>query len=232
MELVSPAAFLTQFFRAPLTATQTPPLLTLSHPATLLSALFLVHYLNRAIISPLRTPSRSKSHLIVPLSAVVFNSVNGSLMGAYLSSGAASAIRTSPRFWFGIALWAVGFAGNIVHDEILLNLRRNANAQKKNDDGKAKGEHYAIPYGLLYRWISYPNYLCEWLEWLGFALAASPAPSVASVSAFIATMSPPWGFLWAEVLLMLPRAWKGHKWYHSKFPDYPKERKAVIPFVL
>lgn len=105
----------------------------------------------------------------------------------------------------------------------------DANGQKKK---KSKGEHYAIPHGLLYRFISYPNYFCEWAEWLGFAVAASPAPSVASLSLFVATVSPPWLFVFSEVLLMLPRAWKGHKWYHSRFADYPKEREAVIPFLI
>ena len=65
-----------------------------------------------------------------------------------------------------------------------------------------------------------------------FALAASPPPSFASVGAFVATVSPPWLFFFNEVWLMLPRAYKGHKWYHGKFPDYPKERKVVIPFLL
>ena len=74
-----------------------------------------------------------------------------------------------PTFWTGIVLWAAGFAGNILHDEVLLNIRRRA--RKKSDDGK---EHYAIPHGYLYRYVSYPNYLCEWMEWTGYAIAAAP----------------------------------------------------------
>ncbi|KAG6331669.1 hypothetical protein ID866_7417 [Astraeus odoratus] len=31
---------------------------------------------------------------------------------------------------------------------------------------------------------------------------------------------------------MLPRALNGHSWYHDKFPEYPKERKVVVPFLL
>ncbi|KAL1941479.1 hypothetical protein VTO73DRAFT_7296 [Trametes versicolor] len=247
MELISPATFIYAFLHSPLspTAAGTAPPLTLSHPPTFLAALFLLHYLNRAIVSPLRTPSRSKSHISVPLSAVLFNTVNGSLLGAYLSSPAAHAYLSgafsSPRFWAGIAAWAVGLAGNIIHDEILLNLRRTAKKNKakaaKDGDGdgaqeKSKGEHYAIPHGLLYRYISYPNYFCEWAEWLGFACAASPAPAVTSLAAFFASASPPWLFFLSEVFLMFPRAWRGHLWYLNRFPDYPKERKAVIPFLL
>ncbi|KAI0645230.1 3-oxo-5-alpha-steroid 4-dehydrogenase-domain-containing protein [Trametes meyenii] len=245
MELVSPATFIYTYLHSPLlpTAAIAVQPLTLSHPPTFLAALFLVHYLNRAIISPLRTPSRSKSHISVPLSAVLFNTVNGSLLGTYLSSPAAhtflSGAFSRPLFWAGIALWAVGLVGNIAHDEILLNLRRKAKSKPKSDDDdnnrkdkSKKQEHYAIPYGGLYRFISYPNYFCEWAEWFGFALAASPAPSFASLASFIVTASPPWLFFLSEIFLMFPRAWRGHQWYHDRFPNYPKERRAVMPFLL
>jgi 3-oxo-5-alpha-steroid 4-dehydrogenase 1 len=31
---------------------------------------------------------------------------------------------------------------------------------------------------------------------------------------------------------LLPRALDHHRWYKRRFPEYPKERKAVIPFIL
>ena len=31
---------------------------------------------------------------------------------------------------------------------------------------------------------------------------------------------------------LLPRALSNHSWYLESFPDYPKERKALIPFIL
>ena len=245
MELVAPITFIYSFFHSPLSPVDfghAPPL-SLSHPPTFLGALFLLHYLNRAIVSPLRTPSRSKSHLLVTFCAVSFNIGNGLLMGTYLSSPSATRFLddafSRPLFWVGVGLWALGYAGNILHDEILLNLRRSAQAKGKarardddDDNGKSKQEHYAIPYGYLYQLISYPNYFCEWIEWLGFALAASPAPSLVSVSDFLDTITPPFVFVVTEVLLMLPRAYRGHKWYRNRFPDYPKGRKAVIPFLF
>ncbi|KAJ7507199.1 3-oxo-5-alpha-steroid 4-dehydrogenase-domain-containing protein [Mycena galericulata] len=223
-KLVSPICFLNAFFRAPLSG---------GDPQSLLVGAFLVHYLNRAILSPLRTPSRSKSHIIVPLFAVVFNTFNGSLMGTFLSSPSAPtpSAYELPTFWIGLVMWGLGFAGNIIHDEILLNIRRNAKSKGKAKDADKPGEHYAIPHGLLYRFISYPNYFCEWVEWLGFALAADPrlGPS----SAFLPLLSPPWIFFLSEILLMFPRAYRGHRWYQQKFGDsYPKERKIVVPFLL
>lgn len=184
-----------------------------------------------------------------------------------------------PAFWAGMIVWAAGFVGNVVHDEILLNLRRKrqtTDAKHKKDDDASKsgnenrtsekgkedekGEHYAIPHGLLYTYVSFPNYLCEWAEWAGFALAASPLPSftissspIASIlsslslsslahslypTAFVGTtpaggVAPPYLFLFAEVITMLPRAMRGHRWYKKRFgEEYPKERRAVVPFVL
>jgi 3-oxo-5-alpha-steroid 4-dehydrogenase 1 len=244
MELVSLSTFIYTYLHSPLSPLTfgAPPSLTINNPSAALACLFVTHYLNRAILSPLRTPSRSKSHVIVILAGIVFNGVNGPLLGAYLSSPEGLSYLAGayqrPRFWFGVLVWAAGFVGNIVHDEILLNIRRKKQAEdaKETEDQtakeKKKGEHYAIPHGLLYEYISYPNYFCEWIEWIGFALAASPLPSFESWGAFLATITAPFLFLVAEVFVMMPRAVRGHQWYHSKFPNYPKERKAVVPFIF
>ncbi len=249
MELVSPTTFLYTFLNSPLSPTKigTSPPISLSHPPTFLAGLFLLHYLNRAIISPLRTPSRSKSHIIVPLAAIFFNTINGSLMGSYLSSPSAETFLQGafhrPLFWLGLGMWAFGLAGNIYHDEVLLNIRRRAKPGNKSK-GKDYGtnstsvnntntkEHYAIPHGGLFSLVTFPNYFCEWTEWLGFAIAASPFPSFSSTATLLATLSPPFIFFLSEILLMIPRAYKGHQWYHKRFPDYPKNRKVVIPYLV
>ncbi|MFI5136122.1 MAG: hypothetical protein ACHQD9_09740 [Chitinophagales bacterium] len=31
---------------------------------------------------------------------------------------------------------------------------------------------------------------------------------------------------------LLPRSLAHHRWYQQHFPNYPSERKAVIPFVM
>jgi 3-oxo-5-alpha-steroid 4-dehydrogenase 1 len=242
MEAVAPVTVIYAYLQSPLSPTHfgSSPPLTLSHPPTLLAGLFVIHYINRAFISPLRTPSRAKSTLMVLASGTSFHLIHGLLLGAYLSSPAAEAYLDGAygraRFWIGLALWMFGFVGNIIHDEILLNIRRNramitpGNVDTTKQIGK---ERYAIPYGGLYRFVSFPNYLCEWIEWLGYALAACPLPSLASGSGFVSTVAPPWlFFLCGAIAAMLPRAVRGHQWYHEKFQDYPKERKAVIPFLL
>ncbi|KIJ15520.1 hypothetical protein PAXINDRAFT_76989, partial [Paxillus involutus ATCC 200175] len=236
MELVSPIAFVYALAKAPL-ASSKADVGPLTGPQLFLASLFIIHYANRALISPLRTPSRSKSHIAVPLAGCFFNIVNATLMGSYLGSSAASAFLTGaferPSFWVGVTVWFAGLCGNILHDEILLNIRRNAKAKGKAKlDNKKQKEHYGIPHGYLYTYISYPNYFCEWTEWFGFALAAAPVPPMTSFAAIVRAIQPPWLFFLSEIFLMIARAYRGHQWYHEKFPDYPKERKVVIPFVF
>ena len=265
MEIVSPIMFLYGLFTAPL-AQYDHGLRDLRSPQGLLAFFFLVHYVNRAIISPLRTPSRSKHHIIVTFSGVFFNILNGFMMGSYLSSPFASLWFQDPQstqrlqYKLGFALWTFGFIGNVVHDEILLNIRRRANVlgkSRSDSNREQQREYYGIPHGLLYQYISYPNYFCEWIEWLGFALASGPLPFKPSLSVLISFpsparlfqaieglimepatsfapyLSPPWIFVFSEVIVMFPRAYRGHKWYKQKFGDrYPKNRKIAIPFLI
>jgi 3-oxo-5-alpha-steroid 4-dehydrogenase 1 len=39
-------------------------------------------------------------------------------------------------------------------------------------------------------------------------------------------------FLVWTVANLAPRAFRTHHWYRQQFSDYPRERKALIPFVL
>lgn len=249
MELVAPMAFLFNLLRAPLASPSTPPIqLSLHDPRFILAAFYLVHYANRALISPLRSPGRSKAHVIVTLAGIVFNTVNGSLLGTYVSSATCAAYTFNAstgtsthgmRMLVGIALYAAGLLGNIYHDEILYDLRRDAmknkaEAEARGDEKANSKPHYGIPYGGLYRFISYPNYFCEWAEWIGYALIGAPIPALWThgLKAFTSA-APPWLFVSAEFFVMAPRAYRGHVWYHQKFPDtYPKERRAAIPFVF
>ncbi|KAI9507270.1 hypothetical protein F5148DRAFT_141557 [Russula earlei] len=271
MELASPFAFLLTAYLHPFSPTPLPkpslsrPALGIS-PQLVLASLYLLHYLNRALVSPLRAPSRAHSHLAVVAAALAFNLPNGFLLAAFLTSAPTAArlarAPSSARFWTGLALWLAGFVGNVYHDEILLNIRRKAIAKGKareleEDAAQARRPrpHYAIPYGGLYSLVSFPNYLCEWVEWFGFALAASPSPDFALLPAaeallaaargarlaeigrlllpFVDSVSPPWAFFFVEIATMVPRAVRGHQWYRQRFKgSYPRERRAVVPWLL
>lgn len=172
--------------------------------------LWFIHYFYRSVIFPfrLKTPGKQMPGLIV-LSAILFNLVNASLNGyylGYLSEGYPADWLLDPRFIIGIIIFILGFITNQVSDQILLNLRKG---------GKTG---YFIPKGWLFRYVSCPNFLGEIMEWTGFAIMAWNLPAFSFA-------------LWTAVNL-IPRALDHHKWYKSTFADYPKERKAVIPFLV
>lgn len=173
-------------------------------------ALWVAHYTNRSLIFPFRTRTRGKTMpLVIALFAVIFNLVNGSLNGYYLSNFKAQYSAdwlTDPRFIIGAVMFAAGVIINMRSDRRLLRLR------------KTRGNGYKIPYGGLFRYVSCPNFFGEIVEWTGFAIMVWNPAGLAFA-------------LWT-VFNLLPRGLDHHKWYRRTFPDYPKERKAVVPFLV
>jgi len=169
------------------------------------------HYVHRAFIYPFRLKGGQRPKaLSVAVSAFVFTSVNGYLNGRYLFTFTPSYLAspgwlTDPRFLFGVALFGLGFGINQWSDHVLFNLR------KPGETG------YTIPRGGLYEFVSCPNYLGELVEWSGWALLTWSLPGLVFA-------------VWTAANLV-PRAVAHHRWYKGKFPDYPSERRAVIPFV-
>lgn len=172
-------------------------------------AMWQAHYLHRTFIFPFRTRTGGKT---IPVAVVgagfAFNIVN-----AYINARFVSGIGeystdwlTDPRFLAGLAIFAAGMALNIRSDNVLLKLRGSGNSG------------YAVPRGGAYRYVSCPNYLGEIIEWAGWALATW---SLAGLAFFLYTAAN-----------LAPRALSHHNWYRARFPDYPPNRKALIPGVF
>ncbi|MBK8921909.1 MAG: 3-oxo-5-alpha-steroid 4-dehydrogenase [Saprospirales bacterium] len=173
------------------------------------SGCFLLHYLNRSLIFPLRLRTAGKRMpLAIVLSAVGFNLVNGFFLGYYFAHFASYApgYWTDIRFLSGQALFWLGMGINWQSDNILIGLRRPG----------ATG--YAIPRGGWFERVSCPNLFGEILEWAGFALMTWSLPALA--------------FLVWTAANLVPRALAHHRWYRETFPEYPVARKALVPFVL
>ena len=171
---------------------------------------WMIHYLNRTLIFPFRLHTRGKKMPVtIVLMAFCFNLLNGYINGYYLGSLSgqyASSWLYDPRFIAGFLMFCSGLAINWQADNILIHLR-------------SPGETgYKIPYSGFFRYISCPNHFSEIIEWSGFALMTWSLPGLAFA-------------IWTLVNLM-PRALHHHKWYQATFPDYPADRKALIPFVL
>lgn len=149
MELVAPCALLANAYARG----------ALAWPTQALVALFVLHYVNRAVYQPWRNPPRSPLHLSVVLSAMAFNLVNGTLLGAWLAHGGTTH-HGSVWTGVGVALFALGLWGNMHHDARLRRLRIGAPAPGE-PVVQGRAATYRIPRGALFEWVSYPNYLCE-----------------------------------------------------------------------
>lgn len=74
------------------------------------------------------------------------------------------------------------------------------------------------PFTQLFNFVSCPNYTYEFGSWLSFTILTSCLP------AFL--------FAFAGMYQMTLWALGKHKNYKKEFPDYPKQRKAIVPFVI
>ncbi len=171
-------------------------------------ALWELHYLYRAFVYPFLLRGGRRMPLAVALLAVAFNVLNGYVNAPWISAFGVypASWLLDPRFVAGAALFIAGLALNVASDGALRRLRAPG----------ASG--YAIPRGGAFRWVSCPNYLGELLEWSGWALATWSLAGVAFALYTAANLG--------------PRALAHHAWYRRRFPDYPAERRALVPFVL
>jgi len=177
-------------------------------PATAMIVLFFIHYLHRSLIYPFMIRTKGKKMpLVIMLAAMVFNTVNGSLLGSWFARFAhyPNSWYHSPLFIVGTLLFISGMLINWTADYQLIHLR------KKGETG------YKIPQGRLFNRVSSPNLLGEIIEWGGYALLTFSLPGLAF-------------FIWTCANL-LPRALANHRWYKRQFPDYPPGRKRLLPFV-
>jgi len=169
---------------------------------------FMMHYFQRSFIYPFLMVGGKPTPLYVMSLALIFCSVNGYMQArgvVYFTTGVLDAT-TVVRLTIGLLFFFAGFAVNLHSDHILRNLRN------PGETG------YRIPQGGFFELVSCANYFGEMVEWFGFALASW------SIVGF--------AFSFFTVANLLPRALSHHKWYLVKFEDYPKERKAVIPYIL
>ncbi len=172
-------------------------------------ALYEAHYIHRAFIYPFSLRGADKS---MPLSIIsfgfLFNIMNAYLNGRYLftfSGGYPNSWMLDGRFIIGVAIFVFGYFINRQADLALRELRK---------DGSSG---YKISNSGFHRFVSSPNYLGEIMIWSGWAIATWSIPGLA--------------FAFWTVANLLPRARANHEWYKTTFPDYPPERKALLPHI-
>merc|ERR1719154_280974 len=132
---------------------------------------------------------------------------NGLLQNLYLRDRQSFlAVQCNLLEYIGLAIFVGGMFINIQSDSILTNLR------KPGETG------YKIPVGGIFEYVSAPNYLGESMEWWGWFLF-NPNPASFWFASF-------------TTIFLGTRAFKTHQFYTTKFEDYPKNRKAFIPYLI
>jgi len=172
-------------------------------------SLWLLHYIHRSFIYPFVIDmTNPKMPISIAISAFSFNIVNVNLQafGIYYLTEYSSDWINNNIFYLGLIVFFIGMYINIKSDYLVIALR------------KSKGPGYHLPTKFMHKYISSPNYFGEIIEWLGWAvLTWSVAGAVFA--------------LWT-IANLLPRAFAHHQWYKEKFPDYPKNKKAIIPGII
>lgn len=186
-------------------------LVTCSNPVApmnrLVLSLMIIHYFQRSFIYAFLIRSSKPVPISITFFAFLFCTWNGFQQGLSLTQvNQVSGDLLSPNILVGVGMWVLGFSANLHADHILRNLR------KPGETG------YKIPRGGLFEYVSAANYFSETIEWCGFAVAAWNLPALAFAIYTLANL--------------LPRGLSHHQWYLEKFEDYPKDRKAFLPFLL
>jgi protein-S-isoprenylcysteine O-methyltransferase Ste14 len=177
--------------------------------ALVLLGLWEMHYIYRTCLFPLLMKDTGKRFpILLTLFAAVFNTLNGYANGHFLAGFAVdpgAGVIPAVRIGLGMALFFAGFVTHVRADSDLRGLR---------DNGETG---YKIPRGGLFEYVASPNYFGEIVEWTGWALATWSLPGLA--------------FALFTAANLVPRAHANRAWYLDTFPDYPRQRKRLIPFV-
>ena len=170
----------------------------------LVLSLWVLHYFYRAILFPIKLKTKEKKMpLIIVVSAFIFNLFNGFFVGYEI--GNISQLEFGTNTFIGLIIFFTGMYINRSSDNKLISLRQ-------------VNKEYQIPNGGMFKYISCPNHFGEIVEWIGFSIIVLNLGSLSFV-------------LWTAFNL-IPRALNHHNWYINSFKEYPKDRKAVIPFIF
>ncbi|TFY64897.1 hypothetical protein EVJ58_g2319 [Rhodofomes roseus] len=156
---------------------------------------------------PFRNIFRNSAHYWL-LSGVLLATVVYSPAYSAYSPYIIGTAREKPKFLLGsVALWAFAELSNLSAHLTLRSLRPEGSKKR------------AIPYGYGFSLVSFPNYFFEILSWVAIAIMTGSYAA--------------WLFVVVSAITMSKWAIKKHKGYKREFGEaYPRNRKAIIPFIL
>ncbi|GBP75292.1 Probable very-long-chain enoyl-CoA reductase art-1 [Eumeta japonica] len=155
------------------------------------------------------------SHGTMPLRNLFRNCAYYWLFTVYVAYHINHPLYTEPGsawFYFGLAGFILCELGNLSIHVLLKNLRPPGTKIRRIPlpDGN--------PFTLLLNYVSCPNYTYEFGSWLFFTIMTKCAPAGLFAAAGFYQMA-----IWAI---------GKHRNYKKEFVNYPKGRKAILPFVL
>ncbi|HMV41519.1 MAG TPA: DUF1295 domain-containing protein [Leptospiraceae bacterium] len=112
----------------------------------------------------------------------------------------------SVSIWIGFLIFLLGQSSNLYHHILLTKLRASGSKE------------YKIPEGGLFKYVNCPHYLSEIIGWIGIAI----------MSRYLIVF----GLTYIMSAYLVARSINTTKWYQEKIPNYPRERKSILPFVL
>ncbi|TVU41494.1 hypothetical protein EJB05_15020 [Eragrostis curvula] len=179
--------------------------------AELLSAVLAVHFLKRVleVLFVHRYSGNMPLATAVTISSSYLIGTVNMIYAQHLSCGLPDP--AIDLLYPGVAVFAVGIAGNFYHHYLLSRLRAGA-------DGGGGDKGYKIPRGGLFELVTCPHYLFEILGFFGFAMISQTMYSVAWAS--------------GTAMYLAGRSLATRRWYASKFDEFPERIKALVPYIF
>lgn len=187
----------------------TAPISTTAHIA---AACWSIHYAKRLLETIF---VHRFSHATMPLRNLFKNCIYYWGFTAYVAYHVNHPLFTSPSMpivYGGLAAFLLSELGNFSIHINLRNLRPPGTSVRKIPVPDAN------PLTALFNFVSCPNYFYEFGAWLSFSVMTQCLPAYLFAAAGMYQMT-----MWAL---------GKHRNYKKEFKDYPKNRKAIIPFVL
>mmetsp|Transcript_1253 Transcript_1253/g.1420 ORF Transcript_1253/g.1420 Transcript_1253/m.1420 type:complete len:296 (+) Transcript_1253:54-941(+) len=151
------------------------------------------------------------SHATMPVWPNLFKNCThywgaGMYVGFFVITMPSITVVNELQLWTGIVIFCIGEYINGHAHITLKNLRKPGTTTR------------SIPRGFMFEYVTCANYFGEIMTWFGF-LIVTIHPSVL----FFLVLSAGQMYIWAK---------QKHNKLIAMFPDYPKHRKILIPFVI
>jgi len=185
------------------------------HPVIHLAAICWIFHYSKRIMETLFV--HRFSHATMPLRNLFKNCSYYWLFGLYIGYYVNHPLYTPPAFgnaqiYPALACFILSELGNLSIHLALRNLRPAGSNERKIP--VATGN----PFTWLFNFVSCPNYTYEVLSWISFSVMTQCLPAGLFTIAGFYQMT-----VWAL---------GKHKNYKKEFPNYPKNRKSIIPFIV